>query len=98
MQTENRVHLQINTPQIAASGISDPGLLRPENEDSIWMEESGLILILADGMGGHECGAEASRKAVEVFRERLSPDKIEREISDVTAMMDVPSEISRLFP
>ncbi|MFC1892163.1 PP2C family protein-serine/threonine phosphatase [Thermodesulfobacteriota bacterium] len=98
MQTEKQIHLQINTPQIIATGISDVGSLRTENEDSIWMEDSGLVLLVADGMGGHERGAEASQKAVEVFRKRLAPDTIKHELDDITAMIEVPSEISRLFP
>ncbi|MEZ5853829.1 MAG: protein phosphatase 2C domain-containing protein [Hyphomicrobiaceae bacterium] len=31
--------------------------------------KSGALLVLADGLGGHESGAEASRIVVETFRE-----------------------------
>lgn len=98
MPSEKRIHLQVNNSQIIATGISDVGSLRSENEDSIWIDDSGLILLVADGMGGHERGAEASRKAVDVFRERLASDTLKRELEDVTAMIEVPSEVARLFP
>ena len=59
-------------------GLTDEGLVRDHNEDYIsWSTDSGLV-ILADGMGGHNAGEVASELAVnsvtEALEEVLSPD------------------------
>ena len=59
-------------------GLTDEGLVRDHNEDFIsWSTDSGLV-ILADGMGGHNAGEVASELAVnsvsEALEEVLSPD------------------------
>ena len=59
-------------------GLTDEGLVRDHNEDFIsCLPESGLV-ILADGMGGHNAGEVASELAVssvkEALEEVLSPD------------------------
>jgi serine/threonine protein phosphatase PrpC len=96
--TDPREYLQIKSDTLVAVGISDVGKKRKENEDGFWIDESGLIVLLADGMGGHENGAEASRCAIEIFSELLNLKKIEEEMFDGTAMVDVPTEIAKLFP
>ena len=97
MNQGNPVHVHVETPQIVATGISDTGYVRSENEDSIWIDDSGLVLAVADGMGGHERGAEASQTAIKVFQERLNRETIKEELKDVTAMIDVPPEIESLY-
>lgn len=50
---------------IEIAGISDVGCTREHNEDFIaWDNDLGLI-VLADGMGGHNAGEVASKMAVE---------------------------------
>jgi serine/threonine protein phosphatase PrpC len=53
--------------QLRTSGISDIGLQREGNEDSLLVEDSLGLYIVADGMGGHLAGEVASKVAVEMI-------------------------------
>ena len=53
--------------QLRTSGISDVGLQREGNEDSLLVEDSLGLYIVADGMGGHLAGEVASQVAVEMI-------------------------------
>jgi serine/threonine protein phosphatase PrpC len=44
--------------------VSDTGLVREHNEDSFDASKDGVMIALADGMGGHEGGELASKAAV----------------------------------
>jgi len=66
------------TSKLDIYGLTDEGLVRDHNEDFIsCLPESGLV-ILADGMGGHNAGEVASELAVssisEALEEVLSPE------------------------
>jgi len=97
MNSVNRTHQEVNTQRIVATGISDVGHARTENEDSIWLDNSGLVLLIADGMGGHERGAEASQTAINNFKELLTPETIKKEAAEITAAAGVPPEIGSLY-
>jgi PPM family protein phosphatase len=84
----------VKTETLHAAGVSDPGRKRSENEDSIFLDENGTFVLLADGMGGHERGAEASQTAIEVIREFFSPEVVSAELADITDGGGIPSEIS----
>ncbi len=69
---------ECKTPELEIYGLTDEGLVRDHNEDYIaWYEDTGLV-ILADGMGGHNAGEVASELAVtsisDALEEVLSPD------------------------
>ncbi len=94
MENTARVHINVASGSMTASAVSDRGLRRPRNEDSIYLDKSGTVALLADGMGGHEKGAEASRTTLEAISPFLEPESIESELMDITAGGGVPPVVS----
>jgi serine/threonine protein phosphatase PrpC len=64
--------------RLRTASITDPGLEREENEDSVvvWRNKAGLdtLLIVCDGMGGHAAGQTASSIACKTFTAVLAED------------------------
>ena len=55
-------------------GITDPGCVRPQNQDAYKIEEldrNALLCVVCDGMGGAKSGNVASSLAVDVFTQEL---------------------------
>ncbi|WP_130471114.1 PP2C family protein-serine/threonine phosphatase [Candidatus Magnetaquicoccus inordinatus] len=56
---------------LLAVGRSNVGCVRPLNEDSFHIDGATGLLILADGMGGHDAGEVASAHVVQEVTERI---------------------------
>jgi serine/threonine protein phosphatase PrpC len=62
----------IEGPMIEASGLSDPGCVRTNNEDYYLVSPSIGLYVVADGMGGAQAGEEASKLAADTVQDILS--------------------------
>src|SRR4030095_10348176 len=49
---------------LRAAGLTDQGKIRANNEDAVWVDAARGLLIVADGMGGHQAGEVASGMAI----------------------------------
>ncbi len=52
------------TLSIKIAGLTDQGKVRSNNEDAVWVDRDLNLLIVADGMGGHQSGEVASGMAI----------------------------------
>lgn len=59
------------SPSIEMAALSDPGMVRALNEDSIFISVETGLAILADGMGGYSAGEVASAMVIETISTEL---------------------------
>ena len=66
---------------IESAGITDRGKKRKANEDSLFLEDSMGLYVVADGMGGHLAGEVASKMVVDTMGDyvKSSQEKAEDE-------------------
>lgn len=57
---------------LRAHGVTDKGRVRPINEDCYAIDEALHLIVVADGMGGHNAGEVASKTAVEAIVQYVS--------------------------
>jgi protein phosphatase len=88
--------------EISASVVSDVGCVREINEDNgryvspgdpAILEKKGVLVIVADGMGGHSAGEVASKIAVEVITRAYyeNDDDVDKALTD--AVVEANREI-----
>ena len=64
-----------------AAGVSDTGLRRDHNEDTLLLDQTEGVVIVADGMGGRHGGEYASSLAAQVIQAHLSsPESLVAEL------------------
>jgi PPM family protein phosphatase len=56
---------------VESAGITDIGRRRQENEDALLLDDDLQLYLVADGLGGHQAGAVASRLVIETIRNRM---------------------------
>lgn len=91
MSLGSRMSVEVTAGVHAAWGAAtDRGLRRSLNEDSFLA--TAPVFVVADGMGGHDAGELASKRAVEVLRARLAGRAATPEAVN-TAMVEANREV-----
>lgn len=57
--------------KITVVGVTDAGCVRDHNEDSLLIDKDLGLMLVADGMGGHQAGEVASKEAIQIIQQML---------------------------
>lgn len=76
------------------AGLTDPGSLRENNEDSFLIDSHAGLLVVADGMGGHESGELASADAIRVIRNMLADQSTKDQHADYSGDGSAQNDIA----
>lgn len=84
-------------PPYVAAGASDPGRVRPGNEDAFALADNWVVV--SDGMGGHHGGAAAARIVVTliptIWKQRWAALRSRRSTDILNGLRDTVVELSR---
>ena len=68
-----------------AAGVTDTGLRRDHNEDTLVLDQTEGLVIVADGMGGRPGGEHASAQAAQI--EHVKQVRAQRDQTQVDAIL-----------
>jgi len=103
MTEEANKSISLNSHELTSAAATDVGLVRKENEDSFLIDHDAEFFLVADGMGGHQAGAQASKLAVEEVNKRffefmrdeqadLPTDPVERASESISTAIELANE------